>query len=386
MRAVRAPPDGSLKSINRLVKPALPRRHGPGMPLYTGIETAAMEFRDYYKTLGVDRSASQDAIKKAFRKLARQHHPDVNQDNPEAERRFKAVNEAYEVLGNAETRKKYDELGANWKDIERMRAAGQNPFAGGGTGGFRWAGAGAGGGSGGGFRSISEEELRDLFGGMGGGAVTGRGGAHPFSDFFQAFFGGEVDLSGGVPGAGARPTRARRGQDAEYAMELTLEQAYGGVTQRLRLGRDAGQRTVNVRIPPGVDTGSRVRVAGEGGQGAMGAAAGDLYLRVQIAPHAIYTRKGRDLYMRASMPLATAVLGGEVEVPTIEGGKVRLKVPAGTQEGQVFRIRGQGMPSLRNGDDRGDQYATAHVMLPRNLTPEARKQFESLARLLDDPS
>ncbi len=341
-----------------------------------------MEFRDYYKTLGVDRSASQDAVKKAFRKLARQHHPDVNQNNPEAERRFKAVNEAYEVLGNAETRKKYDELGANWKDIERMRAAGQNPFAGGGAGGFRWPGAGGSGG----FRSISEEELRDLFGGMGGGAGTGRGGAHPFSDFFQAFFGGEADLSGGIPGAGARPTRARRGQDAEYAMELTLEQAYSGVTQRLRLSGDAGERTVNVRIPPGVDTGSRVRVAGEGGKGARGAAAGDLYLRVQVAPHAIYTRKGRDLYMLASMPLATAVLGGEVEVPTIEGRKVRLKVPAGTQEGQVFRIRGQGMPSVRNGDDRGDQYATAHVMLPRNLTPEARKQFESLARLLDDPS
>lgn len=338
-----------------------------------------MEFRDYYRTLGVDRSASQDAIKKAFRKLARQHHPDVNQNNPEAERRFKAVNEAYEVLGNAETRKKYDELGANWKDIERMRAAGQNPFAGGGAGGFRRAG-------GGGFRSVSAEELRDLFGGMGGGAGTGRGGAHPFSDFFHAFFGGEADLSGGAPGAGARPTPARRGQDAEIAMELTLEQACSGVTQRLRLSGDAGQRTVNVRIPPGVDTGSRVRVTGEGGKGARGAAAGDLYLRVQIAPHAVYTRKGRDLHMRASMPLATAVLGGEVEVPTIEGRKVRLKVPAGTQEGQVFRIRGQGMPSLRNGDDRGDQYATAHVILPRNLTPEARKQFESLARLLDDPS
>ena len=341
-----------------------------------------MEFRDYYKTLGVDRSASQGAIKKAFRKLARKYHPDVNQNDPEAERRFKAVNEAYEVLGDAGTRKKYDELGANWKEYERARAAGQNPFTGGGPGGFRWTTAGGGDG----FRSISEAELRELFGGIGGAASTGRGQGHPFSDFFQAFFGGETDPPGGAfPGDAAR-TRARKGRDAEYATELTLEQAFGGVTQRLRQSGDTGERTVDVRIPAGVDTGSRVRVAGKGGKGTGGAAAGDLYLRVQVAPHPIYTRKGRDLYMRAAMPLATAVLGGEVEVPTIEGRKVRLKVPAGTQEGQVFRIRGQGMPSLGNGSDRGDQYATAHVMLPRNLSPEARKQFESLARLLDDPS
>ncbi|MXY24623.1 MAG: DnaJ domain-containing protein [Acidobacteria bacterium] len=341
-----------------------------------------MEFRDYYKTLGVDRSASQDAIKRAFRKLARKYHPDVNQNDSEAERRFKAVNEAYEVLGNADTRKKYDELGANWKEYERARAAGQNPFAGRGPGGFRWTTTGGSGG----FRSISEEELRELFGGIGGAASTGRGQGRPFSDFFQAFFGGETDQSrGAVPGDAER-TRARKGRDAEYATELTLEQAFGGVTQRLRLGGDTGERTVDVRIPAGVDTGSRVRVTGKGGKGTGGAAAGDLYLRVQVVPHPIYTRKGRDLYMRAAMPLATAVLGGEVEVPTIEGRRVRLKVPAGTQEGQVFRIRGQGMPSLGNGGDRGDQYATAHVKLPRSLSPEARKQFESLARLLDDPS
>ena len=343
-----------------------------------------MEFRDYYSTLGVDRSASQDAIKRAFRKLARKHHPDVNQNDPEAERRFKAANEAYEVLGNPDTRKKYDELGANWKEYERARAAGQNPFAGAGGGGFRWSSPGGAGG--GGFRSISEDELRELFGGMGGAAGTGRGRGQSFSDFFQTFFGGETDPTGGTFSGGAPRTRARRGRDAEYETELTLEQAFSGVTQRLRLSGGSGERTVDVRIPAGVDTGSRVRVAGQGGAGAGGGASGDLYLRVQVTPHAVYTRKGNDLYMRASMPLATAVLGGEVEVPTIDGREVRLKVPAGTQEGQVFRIRGQGMPSLRNGADRGDQYATAHVMLPRNLTPEARRQFESLARLLDEPS
>ncbi len=339
-----------------------------------------MEFRDYYKTLGVERSASQDAIKKAFRKLARQYHPDVNQNDPEAERRFKAANEAYEVLGKAETRKKYDELGANWKEYERARAAGQNPFTGGGPGNFHWTT------SGGGFRSISEDELRDLFGGVGGGFGKGSGGgAQRFSDFFQEFFGGGPGFPGGGAGGGRRAA-ARRGRDVEYAMELTLEQAFSGITQRLSLTGDAGKRTVDVRVPAGVDTGSRVRVAGEGGKGSGGGAPGDLYLRVQIAPHPVYTRKGRDLYMRASMPLATAVLGGEVEVPTIRGRRIRLRVPAGTQEGQVFRIRGQGMPALRNGDDHGDQYATAHVTLPRSLTPEARKQFESLARLLDEQS
>ena len=341
-----------------------------------------MEFRDYYKTLGVDRSASQDAIKKAFRKLARRYHPDVNQNDPEAERRFKALNEAYEVLGNAETRKKYNGLGANWKEYERAQEAGKSPFSGG-PGGFRWTSADGGGG---GLRSISEEELRDLFGGVGGGFGAGSSGGQRFSDFFQAFFGGGSGFPGGGSTGNRRSAPARKGRDTEYAMELTLEQAFRGVTQRLSLSGDAGQRTVDVRIPAGVDSGSRVRVAGEGGQGTGGAAPGDLYLRVQIAPHPIYTRKGRDLYSRVSMPLATAVLGGEVEVPTIEGRTVRLKVPAGTQEGQIFRIRGQGMPSLRNGDGRGDQYATAHVRLPRNLTPEARKQFESLARLLDDES
>ena len=339
-----------------------------------------MEFRDYYSTLGVDRVASQDAIKKAYRKQARQYHPDVNHNDPAAEQRFKEVNEAYEVLGNAETRKKYDELGANWKKYERARAAGRNPFAGGGPGGFRRTTTG---GRGGGFRSVSEEELRDLFGGAGGGFGTSGGGG-AFSDFFQAFFGG-----GGFPGrapsaGGRRPPRAQKGRDTEHAMELTLEQAFRGVTQRLMLSGDGGDRTVEVRIPAGVDTGSRVRIAGRGGAGTAGAAAGDLYLRVQIAPHPICTRKGRDLYIRATIPLATAVLGGEVDVPTIDGRSVRLKVPAGTQEGQVFRIRGHGMPSLRNGDGRGDQYATAHVMLPRHLTPEARKLFEALAPLLDE--
>ena len=342
-----------------------------------------MEFKDYYQTLGVDRSASQDVIKKAFRKLARRDHPDVNQNDPMAEQRFKAANEAYEVLGNPGTRKKYDELGSNWKEYERAQAAGQNPFAGRGPAGARWSNAG---GRAGGFHSVSEEELRDLFGGAGGGLGAGSPAGHSFSDFFETFFSGASGLRDEAAAAGGRRTRARKGRDAEHAMELTLEQAFQGVTQRLVLRGDAGRRTVDVRIPAGVDTGSRVRVAGEGGTGTGGAAAGDLYLRVQIAPHTLYTRKGRDLHMRATMPLATAVLGGEIDVPTIDGGTVRLKVPAGTQQGQVFRIRGKGMPSLGNGDGRGDQYATAHVRLPRNLTPEAREQFESLARMLDDAS
>ncbi len=340
-----------------------------------------MEFKDYYQTLGVDRSASQDGIKKAFRKQARRYHPDVNQNDPTAERQFKAANEAYEVLGNPGTRKKYDELGSNWKEYERAQAAGQNPFAGRGPGGFRWTNAG---GRTGGFHSVSQEELRDLFGGAGGAFGAGSGTGHSFSDFFQTFFSGTAGVRDEAAAAGGRRTRGRKGRDAEHEMELTLEQAFHGVTQRLVLRGNTGPRTVHVRIPAGVDIGSRIRVAGEGGTGTGGAAPGDLYLRVQIAPHAIFTRKGRDLHMRTTMPLATAVLGGEIDVPTIDGGTVRLKVPAGTQEGQVFRIRGQGMPSLGNGDGRGDQYATAHVRLPRNLTPEARKQFESLARMLDD--
>lgn len=311
-----------------------------------------MEFKDYYKTLGIDKNATAGDLKKAFRRLARKYHPDVNPGDETAERRFKEANEAHEVLGDPETRRKYDELGSNWKAYEQAQATGQNPFAGGGWPFAR------------GPRAVSEDDLRSSF------------GADPFSDFFKTFFRGSS-------GQTRRPQSAarRRGRDIEHELILPLEQAYAGVTQRLRLSAAGGIRQIDVRIPPGVDEGSRVRVAAEGQPGSNGANAGDLFLCIKVAPHAVFERKGRDLYMEANIPLTTAILGGEIEITVISRKQVRLKIPTTTQQGQVFRLQGHGMPSLRKSSAPGHLYVTANVQLPTELTDKVRGHFEALAAL-----
>ncbi|HXE79167.1 MAG TPA: DnaJ C-terminal domain-containing protein [Vicinamibacterales bacterium] len=317
-----------------------------------------MEFKDYYATLGVPKTASEKEIKQAFRKLARKYHPDVNPGDKAAEARFKEINEAYEVLGDPEKRRKYDELGANWRMYEQAQSAGAgpSPFSG-------WT-VNFGGGPGG-FRTMTEEEMRDLF-----------GDSDPFSEFFKTFFGGEP--------AGRRGTRtrsARTGRDVEHEIELSLEEAVTGTTRRLSFVQDGHQRTVDVRIPAGVRDGSRVRIPGEGERGHGGAAAGDLYLRVKLRPHPVFERKGSDLHVKVQVPLTTAVLGGEASVPTPAGPSLRLKIPPMTQNGQVFRLRGHGMPAAGKSPERGDLYATVDVQLPRSLTPEQRAHFEALAAL-----
>ncbi|MGE0591292.1 MAG: DnaJ C-terminal domain-containing protein [Vicinamibacterales bacterium] len=322
-----------------------------------------MEFKDYYATLGVAKTATEKEIKQAFRKLARKFHPDVNPGDAAAENRFKDVNEAYEVLGTAETRRKYDELGANWRMYEQQAAQG-------GPGG-PW---GAGGPPGGqrGYRTMTQEEVEELF-----------GGGNPFSDFFTTFFGGGGG-GGAAPGAG-RPGRRRaaqrRGRDVEHEIELTLEDAFHGATRRLALSHDGEVRHVDVRIPAGVGDGSRVRVSSEGEPGSGGAAAGDLYLRVRLAPHAQFERKGRDIYSRLKVPVTTAVLGGQVEVQTLSGRQVRLRIPECTQAGQLFRLKGYGMPASGRDTSPGDAYARVEVQMPSVLTPEARTHYEALAAL-----
>jgi DnaJ-class molecular chaperone len=325
-----------------------------------------MDFKDYYATLGVPKTASAKDLKQAYRKLARKHHPDVNQGDKAAEGRFKEVNEAYEVLGDPEKRKKYDELGANWRQYEQAGAAG-GPGFGGQPGGAWNVNVG---GQPGGFRTMTPEEMQEVF-----------GDGDPFSDFFHTFFGGAAgpgDRS--ARGRAGRP-RARKGRDVEQEIQLGLEDAYHGSTRRFSLVHDGHERTVDVRIPAGVADGSRVRVGGEGEQGSGGAESGDLYLRIRLAPHPVFERKGRDLYTRVSLPLTTAVLGGEAEVRTIAGKSLRLKVPPTTQQGQVFRLKGQGMPAVGKPDEHGDLYATADVQLPRQLTPEQRTHFEELQKL-----
>lgn len=323
-----------------------------------------MEFKDYYATLGVTKAASEKEIKQAYRKLARKHHPDVNPGDKVAEARFKEINEAYEVLGDSAKRKKYDELGANWRLYEQQAGAGAGagaPFGG------AWNIPFGGGGPGGGFRTMTQEEMEEMF-----------GEANPFSDFFNTFFGGGFE-----PEGGRRATRGRhrKGRDLEHPIELSLEDAYHGVTRRLSLKHDGHARTVDVRIPAGVSDGSRVRVAGEGEHSIGGAAAGDLYLRVQLRPHPEFERKGRDLYVKVPLPVTTAVLGGEVEVPTLTGKPVRLRIPPLTQNGQVFRLKGYGMPAVGKPHDKGDQYARIEVQVPAQLAPEEREHYAALAKL-----
>ncbi len=324
-----------------------------------------MDFKDYYATLGVSKTATAKEIKQAYRKLARKYHPDVNPGDKSAESRFKEINEAYEVLGDPEKRKKYDELGANWRMYEQAQQTGGQPYPGAGEG--QWS-VNVGGAPGGGFRTIDEEEMRRIF-----------GDEDPFSDFFKTFFGG-VGAETGRRTRG-RATRARPGRDLEHEIELSLEDALRGATRRLSLQHRGETRTIDVRIPAGVGEGSRVRVAGEGESGAAGGAAGDLYLRVHMRPHPQFERRGRDLHTRVAVPVTTAVLGGEADVPTLPGGHLRLKIPPGTQNGQVFRLKGKGMPSVGKPDDRGDLFAAVDVQVPRSVTPEQRKHYEALAKL-----
>ena len=319
-----------------------------------------MEFKDYYHTLGLAKTASGKEIKQAYRKLARKLHPDVNPGDKAAENRFKEINEAYEVLGDPEKRKKYDELGANWRQYEQAQQAGESPF-----GDIRWTTGGAGGG---GYRAVDAEELRSMF-----------GDANPFSEFFQAFFGGGPTTERRT--RGARTGRAHAGRDIEDEIELSLEDAMHGATRRLAIKQEGHTRTVDVRIPPGVGDGSRVRVAGEGEHGQVGGRPGDLYLRVRLTPHPRFERRGRDLHTQVSIPVTTAVLGGEAEVPTLGERPLRLKIPAMTQNGQVFRLKGHGMPALGKPADRGDLYAAVSITLPRKLTEDQRRHYEELAKL-----
>jgi curved DNA-binding protein len=330
-----------------------------------------MDFKDYYATLGLSKTATDKEIKQAFRKLARKYHPDVNPGDKAAETRFKEINEANEVLSDPDKRRKYDELGANWRAYENVPPGAQG-FPGG-FGGFRGPGAGtytsAGGGQ---YRTVSQEEMEEILGGGG------------FSDFFTTFFGG-----GGAAAGDEKRSRGRRsriGADLEHPVQLTLDEAYHGALRRISLKHDGHTRAIDVKIPAGVRDTARVRVSGEGEPGASGGRAGDLYLRVQVLPHARFERQGDDLTTRVEVPLTTAVLGGEAAVTTLAGTTVRLKVPPTTQNSQKFRVKGQGMPIPGKPDERGDLYVVADVQLPRSLTPQARAHYEALAQLAEHDS
>jgi curved DNA-binding protein len=321
-----------------------------------------VEYRDYYAILGVPRTATEKEIRAAYRRLARQYHPDVNPGNKEAEERFKQINEAYEVLSDPEKRRKYDQLGARWKEYEQWERARQAAGQSARPEEFEWFVEGAPGAAQYTRRTLTEDDLRDLFGETG-----------PFSDFFETFF--------GRPGRAESP-RPRRGADLEAAVEVTLDEAYRGTTRQLTLEDAAGAtRRIEVTIPPGVDEGTRVRIAGQGAPGRAGGPPGDLYLVVHVRPDPRFERRGDDLYVREQVPLATLLLGGEVRVSTPDRRTLALKIPPGTPDGQVFRLRGQGMPRLGRPDQRGDLHVEVHARLPERLTPRQRELLEEFARL-----
>jgi len=304
----------------------------------------ATRARDYYEVLGVSKQASDKDIRAAYRKLARQYHPDLNPGNKAAEARFKEIQQAYEVLGNPESRKKYDQFGHAWE------YAGQGPS----TGGFRP-------GSGQWRTTETPFDFGDL-------------GAEGFdlSDVLGRVFGGF--------GGSRTQTRARRGRDVEQPVTITLEEAYGGTTRLIEvLGENGEPRRLEVKIPAGVRDGSRVRVAGEGGPGLGGGPRGDLYLVIGVRPHQTFERKGDDLHLDVPVPLTMAALGGEVQVPTLKG-RLALRIPPETQNGRVIRLAGQGMPRL-GGDGHGDMFAKVRVVLPSSLSPRERELFEELRRL-----
>jgi curved DNA-binding protein len=294
----------------------------------------AVGFKDYYEALGVERGASEEEIRRAYRKLARRYHPDVNKE-PGAEERFKEISEAYEVLRDPEKRERYDRLGANWR-------AGEGPS---GPGGFE-----------------------DLFGQGGfGDNVRVEFGEGGLSDLFEGLFGGR-------PGAGAQGF-SMRGADQEATLELTLEEAAAGGRRRVSLGDG---RSYDVNIPPGTRDGQRIRLAGEGGPGRGGGPSGDLFFRVRIKPHPRFRLDGRDLHVDLPVTPWEAALGATVPVATLTGS-ARVRVPPGSSTGRRLRLRGQGMPGPRGGH--GDLYAHVQIMVPPQLTDEERRLFEELAQV-----
>lgn len=310
-----------------------------------------MEYKDYYQVLGVDKKASADEIKKAFRKLAVKYHPDKNPGNNESEEKFKQANEAYEVLGDAGKRKKYDTLGENWNKYQHAGTA-QNTYAGGG---------GSGDGS-----FYYEGDFSDMFG-------SGANSHSDFSDFFEAFFGAR---NGNKASSGFSSKRTPvKGQDFETEMEISLEEAATGASRLIQLENEKLRMTTKA----GAYDGQLLRIKGKGGKGSAENNPGDLFVRIRIQPHKKFERRGNDLYLQQSLDLYTAVLGGEMIVDTLTG-KIKIKIQPGTQNGKQVRVKGKGMP-VYSSDKHGDLFVILNVHIPESLTPKQKELFEELKNL-----
>ncbi len=307
-----------------------------------------VKYKDYYNTLGVARQATEKEIKTAYRKLARQFHPDANPGNKDAEEKFKEITEAYEVLKDADKRKKYDMLGSNWK-------AGSDFHPPPDMGGFTFD-----------------------FGGLG---DMGRGSA--FSDFFEVLFG--APFGGGPMGAGrgARAGAPARGQDQEADIELSVEELARGTTRTLQISAPGvKQKTLEVKIPAGVRGGSKVRVPGEGGLSIGSGNRGDLYLKVKLKSHPYYQVEGDNLVTEVRVSPSQAVLGGEATVQTLDG-PVKIVIPAGSQPDRLLRLRGRGLPRIKQ-EERGDHLVRVKLVIPKEVNSEQKQLYEQLAKLERD--
>lgn len=302
----------------------------------------AVAYQDYYKLLGVNRNATQEEISKAFKKLARKYHPDLNPGDIKAEEEFKKINEANEVLKDPEKRKLYDQLGPNWKDGQQFTGGNQGYQ----TGGFNFNG-------------------HDM------------GGAD-FSDFFESIFGGRGRSDGGFGDAfGGFSQRPRRGRDVEAELPLTLEEVNRGGKRTVTLQMPSGPKTLEISVPAGIKDGAKLRLSGQGDPAPGGGQAGDLFLRIKYLPNPRFKVEGDDLHTEVKVAPWEAVLGGKILVPTLEG-EVELKIPAGTSSGKKFRLRAKGMG---NASKRGDMLVKIMIMAPANLTQEQKELWEKLAQI-----
>jgi curved DNA-binding protein len=305
-----------------------------------------MDYKDYYKILGVERSASADAIRKAYRKLAMKYHPDQNPGDKAAEERFKELNEAYQVLSDDQKRARYNQLGSAYSNWQQRGGSPRD---------FNWGDWFSQSPGGAGGTRVSVEDLNQMFGGAGGDV---------FSDFFRSIFGGTGSASAGTSG------QARPATGYQHPVTISLDEAFHGTTRQIQ----TESRHMEVKIPSGVQTGSKVRVANAGPQNT------DLYLIIEVGEDARFERDGNDLKTTATVNAFTAMLGGEAEVETL-AGKIKLTIPAGTQPEQVFRLAGRGMTQVNRKDVKGDLYVKLKVQVPKYLSPKQRELLEEASKI-----
>lgn len=309
-----------------------------------------MDYKDYYKTLGVSKTADAKEIKKVYRQLARQYHPDKNPGNKAAEEKFKEISEAYEVLSDPEKRQKYDQFGSQWQQYSRM-GGDPNDF---------WSQWGQPAGGQGYSQNINPEDLERMFGGSGGSG---------FSSFFETLFG---QMGGAGFSSQQQPrSRSRRPTQQEHTVQITLLEAFHGSNRQLEW---EDGRTLTIKIPRGANTGSKIRFKGQGSGGQ------DLFIKIEVLPHPLFERDGDNLKVMVPVDLYTAVLGGKAEIPTL-GESVRLTIPQGTDSGKTFRLKGLGMPKLKKEETYGDLYATLRILVPKGLSEREEALFKELQEL-----